>query len=73
VIRHPYNKGNGAAVKSGIRTRGGEFVLIIDADGQHPPRMRNASSRRWATTTGDRRARTASTQATSQDARGTHC
>ena len=37
VIRHPYNKGNGAAVKSGIRQASGEFVLIIDADGQHPP------------------------------------
>ena len=37
VIRHPYNKGNGAAVKSGVRRAAGEFVLIIDADGQHPP------------------------------------
>jgi glycosyltransferase involved in cell wall biosynthesis len=37
VIRHPYNKGNGAAVKSGIRAATGEFVLIIDADGQHRP------------------------------------
>jgi glycosyltransferase involved in cell wall biosynthesis len=37
VIRHPYNKGNGAAVKSGIRTAGGDYVLIIDADGQHAP------------------------------------
>jgi glycosyltransferase involved in cell wall biosynthesis len=37
VIRHPYNKGNGAAVKSGIRHASGAFVLIIDADGQHPP------------------------------------
>lgn len=37
VIRHPYNKGNGAAVKSGIRRSTGAFVLIIDADGQHPP------------------------------------
>jgi glycosyltransferase involved in cell wall biosynthesis len=37
VIRHPYNKGNGAAVKTGIRQASGEFVLIIDADGQHPP------------------------------------
>jgi len=35
VVRHPYNKGNGAAVKSGIRTATGEFVLIIDGDGQH--------------------------------------
>jgi len=37
VVRHPYNKGNGAAVKSGIRTASGEWVLIIDADGQHHP------------------------------------
>ncbi len=37
VVRHPYNKGNGAAVKTGIRRAHGEFVLIIDADGQHPP------------------------------------
>jgi glycosyltransferase involved in cell wall biosynthesis len=37
VVRHPYNKGNGAAVKSGIRRATGEFVLVIDADGQHPP------------------------------------
>ena len=35
VIRHPYNKGNGAAVKTGIRNASGEYVLIIDADGQH--------------------------------------
>jgi glycosyltransferase involved in cell wall biosynthesis len=37
VLRHPYNKGNGAAVKTGIRAATGEFVLIIDADGQHAP------------------------------------
>lgn len=37
VVRHPYNKGNGAAVKSGIRAASGENILIIDADGQHPP------------------------------------
>jgi glycosyltransferase involved in cell wall biosynthesis len=37
VIRHPYNKGNGAAVKTGIRQATGRFVLIIDADGQHRP------------------------------------
>ena len=37
VIRHPYNKGNGSSVKSGIREASGEYVLIIDADGQHPP------------------------------------
>ena len=37
VVRHPYNKGNGAAVKSGIRRAGGEYVLIVDGDGQHKP------------------------------------
>jgi glycosyltransferase involved in cell wall biosynthesis len=37
VVRHPYNKGNGAAVKSGIRRASGEFVLIVDGDGQHRP------------------------------------
>jgi glycosyltransferase involved in cell wall biosynthesis len=37
VVRHPYNKGNGAAVKTGIRHATGDFILIIDADGQHPP------------------------------------
>lgn len=35
VIKHPYNKGNGAAVKTGIRHAAGEYILIIDADGQH--------------------------------------
>jgi glycosyltransferase involved in cell wall biosynthesis len=35
VVRHPYNKGNGAAVKSGIRRATGDFVLIVDGDGQH--------------------------------------
>jgi glycosyltransferase involved in cell wall biosynthesis len=37
VLRHPYTKGNGAAVKTGIRAATGEYLLIIDGDGQHPP------------------------------------
>ena len=37
VLRHPYRKGNGAAVKTGIRAAAGEYVLIIDGDGQHRP------------------------------------
>ena len=37
VIRHPYNKGNGASVKTGIRAATGTYILIIDGDGQHPP------------------------------------
>jgi len=35
VIRHAYNKGNGAAVKTGIRNTSGAFILVMDADGQH--------------------------------------
>lgn len=35
VLRHPYNKGNGASVKSGVRRASGEWILIVDADGQH--------------------------------------
>lgn len=37
VVRHPYNKGNGAAVKSGLRHASGDFVVIVDGDGQHRP------------------------------------
>lgn len=37
VIRHPYNIGNGAAVKSGIRAATGDVIVLMDADGQHPP------------------------------------
>jgi glycosyltransferase involved in cell wall biosynthesis len=37
VVRHPYNKGNGASVKSGIRAATGEYVLILDGDAQHNP------------------------------------
>jgi glycosyltransferase involved in cell wall biosynthesis len=37
VIRHPYNKGNGAAVKTGIRHATGEYILVVDGDGQHRP------------------------------------
>jgi glycosyltransferase involved in cell wall biosynthesis len=37
VITHPYNKGYGAALKTGTRAAGGEFVVFIDGDGQHNP------------------------------------
>lgn len=37
VIRHPYNKGNGASIKTAIRNAAGEYVLIVDGDGQHRP------------------------------------
>ena len=35
VLRHPYNKGNGASVKTGIREASGPWILIMDGDGQH--------------------------------------
>jgi glycosyltransferase involved in cell wall biosynthesis len=37
LIRHPYNIGNGAAIKSGIRAATGDYILMMDAEGQHPP------------------------------------
>jgi glycosyltransferase involved in cell wall biosynthesis len=37
VIQHPYNIGNGAAVKTGIRHARGEILVTIDGDGQHDP------------------------------------
>lgn len=37
VFRHPYNIGNGAAIKTGIRNAQGEIIVMMDADGQHPP------------------------------------
>ena len=37
LVQHPYNLGNGAAVKSGIRAATGDYVLLMDGDGQHPP------------------------------------
>jgi glycosyltransferase involved in cell wall biosynthesis len=37
VYSHPYNVGNGAAVKSGIRVASGDIIVFMDADGQHNP------------------------------------
>ena len=37
VIRHPYPKGNGAAIKTGARNAKGEIIVFMDADGQHEP------------------------------------
>lgn len=37
VIRHPYSKGNGAAVKTGARAAKYETIVFMDADGQHSP------------------------------------
>lgn len=37
VVSHPYRKGNGAAIKTGIRSAKTEYVVLLDSDGQHPP------------------------------------
>lgn len=40
TIRHPINLGQGAAIQTGIEfalSRGAEFVVTFDADGQHDP------------------------------------
>jgi glycosyltransferase involved in cell wall biosynthesis len=37
VVRHPYNKGNGASVKTAIRAATSAWIAIVDADGQHAP------------------------------------
>ncbi|MBI5894566.1 MAG: glycosyltransferase family 2 protein [Desulfobacterales bacterium] len=37
IIHHPYNIGNGAAVKTGIRAAMGDVLIFMDADGQHDP------------------------------------
>jgi glycosyltransferase involved in cell wall biosynthesis len=35
---HPYNKGNGAAVKTGLRQATGRLLVLMDGDGQHDPK-----------------------------------
>ena len=37
VRPHPYNIGNGAAIKTGIRCAKGDWIVMMDADGQHDP------------------------------------
>ena len=37
VVRHPYNKGNGATIKTGIKAASGEVIICMDSDGQHDP------------------------------------
>ena len=38
VVRHPHNLGNGAAVKTGLRSARGRLVVFMDGDGQHRAR-----------------------------------
>jgi glycosyltransferase involved in cell wall biosynthesis len=70
VIRHPYTKGNGASVKTGIRTATGEYVLIVDGDGQHAPADARALTDRLGEFDLVIGARSAATQATAARRRG---
>ena len=38
VISHGSNKGYGASLKTGIRKASGEYVIMMDSDGQHDPK-----------------------------------
>ena len=38
VHSHPYNIGNGASIKTGIRIASGDILVFMDADGQHEPK-----------------------------------
>ncbi|MDZ7859562.1 MAG: glycosyltransferase family 2 protein [Candidatus Krumholzibacteriota bacterium] len=35
LVSHPYNKGYGASLKTGIRNAAGQIIVIMDSDGQH--------------------------------------
>lgn len=37
VVRHPYNIGNGAAIRTGLQHATGEIVVMMDSDGHHDP------------------------------------
>jgi len=37
VIKHPYNMGNGASIKTGSRYAEGDILIFMDSDGQHNP------------------------------------
>ncbi len=37
VLSHPYNIGNGASIKTGMRAASGDFFVTMDGDGQHRP------------------------------------
>lgn len=56
VIRHEVNQGKGAALRSGFRValeQGCDFVITLDADGQHDPAEMPAFLEKYETTNAD--------------------
>jgi glycosyltransferase involved in cell wall biosynthesis len=49
VLRHPHNRGKGAAVRTGLAAARGHFVIVMDADNTYPadtiPRMIDLGAR----------------------------
>ena len=37
LINHPYNKGYGASIKTGVKNAQYDWILLYDSDGQHKP------------------------------------
>jgi len=37
IVRHPKTIGNGAAIKTGVRSATGDYLVFMDSDGQHDP------------------------------------
>ena len=37
VVRRPYNLGQGAGIKTGVRAATGDVIVLFDGDGQHDP------------------------------------
>lgn len=53
VVRHPRNRGYGAAIKTGFRASSGELLAFLDADGTYPPEAFPALCRALAATGAD--------------------
>jgi len=47
IITHPYNKGYGAALKTGAREARYDWLMFYDADGQHKPEYIKKFCRIW--------------------------
>ena len=37
LVNHPYNKGYGASIKTGVKNTQYDWILLFDSDGQHRP------------------------------------